>query len=101
MKIPVTSGRLGENTAGLIISDYYYLQYIIIICRTLLLFAVHFRKMNEVIQAIQAQLFRHPASGNLGGTSNSNYCRLMLRSVEFGATVAAERRRGGLGGNLN
>ena len=55
--------------------------------------------MNEVNQAIQAQLFRHPASGNLGGTSNSNYCRLMLRSVEFGA--AAERQRGGLGGNLN
>ena len=57
--------------------------------------------MNEVNQAIQARLFRHPASGNLGGTSNSNYCRLMLRSVEFGAAVAAERRRGGLGGNLN
>ena len=74
---------------------------IIIICSTLLLFAVHCRIMNEVIQAIQAQLFRHPASGNLGGTSNSNYCRLMLRSMEFGAAVAAERRRGGLGGNLN
>ena len=73
MKIPVTRGRQYDR------SHYFRL------------FAfVHCRKMNEVNQAIQAQLLRHPPSGNLGGTSNSNYCRLMLRSVEFGA--AAERR---------